>query len=140
MKRFFLNYQEGILYLFFGVATTVVNYLVYFVFREYFSFNYLFVNFLAWFCSVLFAFVTNKLWVFRSKNRSRKDLLREVVLFYWYRILSLGIDMISMWLLVSIMNQSEFLSKTFTQVLIVALNYVFSKAFIFKKNGSEGEK
>lgn len=129
------KHREVINYLFFGVATTVVNYVVYFLATKTFSLDFKLSNLLAWFFSVLFAFITNKLWVFQSKTASRRLFFKELGLFYWYRVLSLFIDMGLMMLLISGLHWPDFWAKTLTQVVIVAANYLFSKWFIFKKRG-----
>lgn len=123
---------EIIKYIFFGVLTTLVNYLTFFIFRNLFMIDYRWSNFFAWFFSVLFAFVTNKLWVFNSHTLFFESL-KEAVSFFWYRGLSLVLDMGMMILFISYLHWSEFLSKTLTQIVIIALNYVFSKWFVFKK-------
>ncbi len=126
------SYKEIINYVIFGVLTTGVNYLVYFICQDTLHLDYRLSNFFAWFFSVLFAFVTNKIWVFKSK-KTAKDALKEAVLFYWYRILSLVLDMGLMILLISQFHWPDFWAKTLTQFLVIALNYIFSKLFVFQK-------
>lgn len=139
MLSLFNKYREVILYLVFGVATTVVNYIVYFLLRDSFSISYMWSNFFAWFFSVLFAFITNKRIVFRSQTFSLGAYFKEMGLFYWYRLLSLGIDMAMMYILIDWLHSNEFIAKTITQVIVIALNYVFSKLFIFKPTKKEQE-
>lgn len=139
MLSLFNKYREVILYLVFGVATTVVNYIVYFLLRDSFSISYMWSNFFAWFFSVLFAFITNKRIVFRSQTFSLGAYFKEMGLFYWYRLLSLGIDMAMMYILIDWLHSNEFIAKTITQVIVIALNYVFSKLFIFKQTKKEQE-
>ncbi len=123
--------REVISYLIFGVLTTLVNYLCYYLAKDFFSLDYRLSNFIAWFFSVLFAFITNKHLVFLSESKGT-DLLKEAGKFYFYRILSLVIDMGAMIVLISGLHLNDFLAKTITQVLVIVLNYVFSKWFIFK--------
>ena len=61
--------KELIAYVFFGVLTTIVNFITYFLFASVFGINYLISNIIAWFVSVLFAYITNRIWVFESKRR-----------------------------------------------------------------------
>ena len=68
MKDLFLKYKEVIMYLVFGVLTTVVNIVVYYVVADCLKINYLIANIAAWFLSVLFAYVTNRKYVFESKS------------------------------------------------------------------------
>lgn len=123
-------YKEIGAYLFFGIATTVVNYLVYFLLK-FFSCDYLISNAIAWFFAVLFAYYTNKTWVFHSEKKTVQVSFKEGVLFFWYRGLSFIIDMGVMILLISVWHQSDFLAKTLTQLIVIVLNYFFSKYFVF---------
>ncbi len=125
---------EIVLYLFFGVLTTIVNFVVYFVVRDMFGANIIVSNTLAWVLSVLFAFVTNKIWVFRSKTTKLTDLIKEAASFVFYRLVSFGMDMGTMLLLVEVFGINEFLSKIATQFIVVVANYVFSKLFIFNRS------
>ncbi|ANZ99229.1 teichoic acid glycosylation protein [Carnobacterium divergens] len=134
MIKIFSKYQEPINYLVFGVLTTIVNIAVFYIFNSFFEINYLISNALSWIVSVVFAFYTNKYFVFRTKNRSIKDFIKELLLFIWFRLLSGVIDMFLMYVMVSLMIIDQNISKLIVQVIIVVLNYVFSKVFIFKKN------
>lgn len=127
------KYREVLSYLFFGLLTTLVNYLVYFLCVKNFGWDFRISNFLAWFFSVLFAFITNKWWVFNSHTPHKNDFFKEAGLFYFYRLLSLLWDMLLMIVLISGLHLGDFWSKTITQVTVVLLNYIFSKWFIFKK-------
>lgn len=127
------KFRELFLYLIFGGLTTVINVLVYFLLARIFSVNYQVSTVIAWIFSVLFAFFTNKLFVFESKNKSRRENLREVLSFFAFRILSLGIDMASMYLMVQICKFDDLFSKIIANIVVVIVNYLFSKLFIFKK-------
>lgn len=137
MTSLLQKYRQIILYLIFGIATTIVNYLVYYIFREQMAVNYLWSNFWAWFFAVLFAFLTNKKLVFQSKTATTTAYFKEMALFYWYRILSLFLDMGLMYIMISWASFSEWTAKTITQVVVIVLNYVFSKLFIFKNSSKE---
>ena len=71
--------KELIAYVFFGVLTTIVNFITYFLFEGVFGINYLISNIIAWFVSVLFAYITNRIWVFESKD---DNIIKEILLFY----------------------------------------------------------
>lgn len=126
------GYWEILSYLFFGGATTAVN-LVVFAIANYFLHNYIFANTVAWFLSVLFAFVTNKLFVFQTKSATIGALIWELAKFMFYRILSLGIDNGSLYIMVDVFKWSVVVGKLVSQVLVVVANYAFSKLFIFRK-------
>ncbi|MCO6018576.1 GtrA family protein [Carnobacterium divergens] len=134
MKQLLSKYQEPINYLVFGVLTTLVNIGVFYIFNSIFGINYLVSNGISWIASVVFAFYTNKYFVFKTPNNSNKAFIKELLLFIWFRLLSGVIDMSLMYVMVSLMNLDQNMSKIIVQVIIVILNYVFSKLFIFKKS------
>lgn len=123
------KYRELLMYLVFGVLTTLVNIVSFFLCRS-FSINLYVSNGIAWFLSVLFAFFTNKFIVFESKSKVN---FKEMTLFYGSRILSLLFDMGIMYLLLQVLSVNELVSKIVTNVVVIILNYIFSKLFIFKK-------
>lgn len=125
------NLWEVFMYLFFGGLTTLVNLVVFFVARDIFHARLVFSNSLAWILSVIFAFVTNKRWVFHSQTEGRGAYLQELGKFVFYRILSYFLDMGSMLLLVQVFHSGDLLAKIVSQVLVVVANYLFSKWFIF---------
>lgn len=127
--------KEILWYGFFGVLTTLVN-IISFYLLDKTGMNVYINNFIAWFVSVLFAFVTNKLFVFNSKSLNPKVLVKEVGSFFFFRLLSLGIDMIGMYVCISLLNFGKMLSKVFMNIIVIIANYIFSKLFIFKPKKS----
>ena len=153
------KYKEPILYLVFGVLTTLVNILAYYLTADVLFVHYLIANGIAWAVSVLFAFVTNKMYVFESKSWSMAVMLPEMGSFFLARVATGIVDMVLMWLLVDILlwNQvgfglgadgytfgsvmdmrqvfcsGEMLAKVLVNVIIIILNYVASKLWIFRK-------
>ena len=121
--------RELFLNMFFGVLTTLVNIAVYLFFTRLLGVNYLISNILAWTLSVLFAYVTNRIWVFESRNN---DILKEMALFFAGRIFSGVVDTGLMWLLIDVLFVGDAISKIIVQVIVVVLNYVLSKAVVFK--------
>lgn len=135
-----LAHREMVTYLIFGVLTTVVNYVVYWlctliltpdVFLR--DKNYLVSNGISWMAAVAFAYVTNKLFVFGSHSWKPSTVAREVVAFVGARLLSLVFDMGIMFICVSLIGINEFIAKLIAQIVVVILNYIFSKLFIFRK-------
>lgn len=124
---------EVFTYLFFGGLTTLVNFVVYFLARDLMGLSMVVANSLAWLLSVVFAFVTNKLWVFHSRTEGLWQLSQELGKFIFYRGLSYILDMGLMILLIDLLHIGDFVSKLITQVLVIAANYLFSKLFIFNK-------
>ncbi|MDT2738585.1 MULTISPECIES: GtrA family protein [Enterococcus] len=123
---------EVFIYLFFGGLTTLVNIIIYFIFREWIKTNYIIANIIANMIAILFAFITNKVWVFHSRTENIKELIVEFSKFVFYRLLSFGLDMISMMICIDMLQTGDLFAKLFTQVLVVIANYLFSKLFIFK--------
>ncbi len=133
LKNIFTKYREILLYLFFGGMTTLVNYISYALFTDIFHINYLISNALAWLLSVLFAYITNKIYVFESKTTGFSEILKELSAFICCRIFSGVIDMAVMYIGVNLLSLNDKIIKIAANVIVVILNYVFSKLFIFKK-------
>lgn len=133
IKRFVSKYEELIGYLIFGGLTTVVNIIVFYLFDSIFDVHYLVANAIAIVVSILFAFFTNKKYVFKSSTPTVQLWLKEFSLFVSFRLLSAVFDMGSMWLLVDGLNLNANVAKIITQFIVVVLNYAFSKFFIFKQ-------
>lgn len=131
-KKIFIKDQEIFKYILFGVLTTVVNIAVFFLFDTVLNFSYIIANAISIIAAILFAFFTNKKYVFKAKSQSLKLAFKEFYLFVGLRSVSGLFDMLSMWMLVDFMNLETNLSKILTQFIIVALNYIFSKLYIFR--------
>ena len=114
--------RELLMYLLFGGLTTLVNVFSFFIFRKLNVGVYV-SNLIAWIASVLFAF--------ESKDKSKS--CKELISFFGFRVLSLGIDMGAMYLLLQVINTGEVFAKILTNVIVIILNYIFSKLFVFKK-------
>ncbi|WP_368259475.1 GtrA family protein [Enterococcus sp. 2201sp1_2201st1_C11_2201SCRN_220225] len=131
------NLWEVFTYLFFGGLTTLVNLVVFFFTRRILNWDLVVANSLAWFLSVLFAFVTNKRWVFASKTSGASAYLIELGKFFFYRILSYLLDMGVVLLLVQGFHSGDLLAKIISQVMVVIANYLFSKWLIFTGDKKE---
>ncbi len=155
--------REIVSYLFFGVLTTLVSWLSYAVFIRVIpdsvnsissvpkpvaeSFKIFICSVLSWILSVLFAFVTNKIFVFESREKAAPAVMRELATFVGSRIFTGVIEWFGTPLLVGIgLNQIIFgteglLAKIIISVIVVILNYIFSKILVFrKKNGKNSEQ
>lgn len=128
----FHKYKEALLYLFFGGCTTLVNIISFMIFRKFHIEKYI-SNGLAWFLSVLFAFITNKLFVFESKGKKTSESLREGISFFGFRVFSLLFDMGIIYVLIDLLSVNELFSKIVSNIFVIIINYVFSKLFVFKK-------
>lgn len=125
------KYKEIINYGIFGVLTTLVNIFSYYICAKVFGIQYLVSNVIAIILSILFAYITNRLFVFESKN---KNIIKELLLFFYYRLLSSVIDIAIMFIFVSVLHFNDMIIKIVSNIVVILLNYVFSKLFIFKKN------
>lgn len=124
--------RDILLYLVFGVLTTLVNYIVYFP-CCYVGLPASVSNILAWVVSVLFAYLTNKPFVFRSKDWSAKTVVPEAVKFFGCRIGSGALESVILLVTVDLLHWNSLVWKIFTSVLVVVLNYVGSKLLVFRK-------
>ena len=121
--------RELVLYVVFGAFTFFVNIAVYFLFEDVLGVNYLISNIIAWFFSVLFAYITNRIWVFESKS---PNILKEMALFFGGRIFSGVVDTARMYLFIDVMMIGDTISKIVVQIIVIVLNYIFSKLIVFK--------
>lgn len=136
------EHKEGMRYLIFGAFTTVVNILV-----AAFTYYILFARFsesikvnlstvvaiiVAW----IFAYITNKMYVFDSKTTSIRELLKEIVSFVGCRILTAIVEIVMMNIFVTKLEWNYMITKIIVNIIVIILNYIFSKLFIFK-NGKE---
>lgn len=147
LTEILLKYKEIITYVFFGGLTTLVNFLTFTLFRALLGEEvYLLNNAVAWFVSVVFAYITNKLFVFESKSFEAKILLKEVTEFFGARIFSFGVEEGGMWLFVDLLGFSDYsvsilgaeisgqlIAKLLLAVIVVIINYFASKLVIFRK-------
>ncbi|HBF5908122.1 GtrA family protein [Clostridioides difficile] len=129
----FKKHKETILYLFFGAFTTLVNIVSYLFFTRVILFNFMVANALAWILAVLFAYVTNKFFVFESKRIEIKFLFKEFLSFVSFRLLSGVVEMLIMYVMIDLLFVNDVIVKIFTNIVVIVLNYLFSKMIIFKK-------
>ena len=127
--RIYNKYKEIINYLIVGVLTTIVSLVSYYIFRVFIS-SYQVCTILSWIAAVLFAYVTNKIFVFESKEKS---ILVEFPEFVGSRILTLLFEMVFMIVTVEIIHINDRIAKLIVQVFITIFNYLLSKLFVFKK-------
>ncbi|ENY8989152.1 TPA: GtrA family protein [Clostridioides difficile] len=126
------KHKETILYLFFGVFTTLVNIVSYLFFTRVILFNFMVANALAWILAVLFAYVTNKFFVFESKRIEIRFVFKEFLSFVSFRLLSGVVEMLIMYVMIDLLFVNDVIVKVFTNIIVIVLNYLFSKMIIFK--------
>ena len=127
------KYYDILAYLFFGVLTTVVNYVVYLPCYNLLHISAALSNAIAWVVAVAFAYLTNKPFVFKSHDWSAKTVVPELTKFVGSRVLSGALETGIIFLTVDLLLWNGNVMKLVTSVLVVILNYVASKLLVFKK-------
>ncbi len=127
--------KEVILYVVFGVLTTVVSLVTYYICVGTFlnaenAIQLQIANIISWIVSVTFAYITNRKFVFESTNKNK---LSEATKFVTSRIATLLMDMVIMFLGVTFLKLNDGIIKIISQVIVIVANYAFSKIFVFKK-------
>ncbi len=120
--------------------TTLVNIVTYYLFVTLLHVDYKVATTIAWIVSVLFAYITNKKYVFNSSHSTLGQVFKEFFYFMGFRLLSYFIDIFSMILLVGVMHINDLFAKIVANVIVVVFNYFASKYVIFKKNVEPGKK
>ena len=134
IQKKFEAYREQISYLFWGGMTTLVSYASYFVFSRLCRLDPLIANVLSWICAVAFAFVVNKIFVFRSGSWSLRVWLPELWKFVSARIFSFFLEMGIMFVGVKLLAINDLIVKIAANIIVVLVNYFLSKWLIFRKS------
>lgn len=136
IRSLVLSHWDIVSYLFFGVATTIVNYLIYLPCYNLWGLSSAVSNGIAWVFAVAFAYLTNKPFVFKSMDWSASTVIPELTKFVSCRIASGAAETVILLLTVDILGWNGNLMKLFTNVMVIVMNYVGSKLLVFrKKNG-----
>ena len=139
IKKLYLKYKEIINYLIFGILTTIVSLLTYYllvltILNPNNPIELQIANIISWITCVTFAYITNRKYVFNSKD---KNITKEIIKFYSSRLTTLFLDMILMYIFVTKLQFNDKIIKIIAQILIIILNYILSKLLVFKKNKEE---
>ncbi len=124
--------KEAILYIVFGLLTTLVNLLIYQV-GLLAQLDYAYANTIAFVISIIFAYVTNKIIVFKSKQEALTGLLVEFMKFIASRLGTFFLEMLGLWILIDIIGLDEVMPKYLMTAVVIVLNYFLSKWLVFKK-------
>ena len=138
IKELYLKYKEIINYLIFGILTTVVSLLTYYslvytILNPNKPLELQIANIISWTTCVTFAYITNRKYVFNSKD---KNIIKEIIKFYSSRLSTLFIDMLIMFIFVTKLNLNDKIIKIIVQIIIIILNYILSKLLVFKNKTS----
>jgi putative flippase GtrA len=139
IKALFLRHKDIILYLIFGVLTTVVNYLVYLPCYNYLELSSVTSNCIAWCVAVAFAFLTNKPIVFRSHDWSAKTLLPELGKFVSCRVATGVMETLILFVAVDLAHLDGNILKIFTNIAVIILNYLGSRIIVFCKKSAKSD-
>lgn len=135
MKELIKKYDEIIRYLIIGVLTTIVSLAIYYaltytILNPNNTIELQMANILSWVVSVTFAYFTNRQFVFQKKDKFN---FKEMISFYLSRVSTLLLDMLLMYILVSILKFNDKIIKILVQVIVIVLNYILSKFIVFNK-------
>lgn len=126
------NYKQAIAYLFFGGLTTIINIVVYYISYYQLSVNNFTSNVVAWIIAVLFAYITNKIYVFQKRSLTPQAILKEVSSYAVCRLSTGILDVSIMYFAIDLMQWNALFWKVFTNILVIIGNFVLSKYWIFK--------
>ena len=135
IKKLLKKYKDLIAYGFFGVCTTIINFVVYMI-CVHLNMDVMLASLIAWVLSVLFAFVTNRKWVFDSQADTPSGIFTELVKFSSGRVFTQILDMIILAIFVKLLDYNEAIVKLAANILVIILNYILSKFFVFNKKGT----
>lgn len=135
MVNIYKEKKEVINYLFFGALTTFINLVVYFVLTSFWldasvNIELGVANVISWFVAVIFAYITNRRYVFESSNENK---IKEVISFFMARVLTLIVDVLIMLIFVNVLGFNDKVMKIISQVIVIVSNYILSKVFVFKE-------
>lgn len=125
--------KQLLLYLFFGICTTAINTICYWLLYDALTLSNIVSTILAWLAAVVFAFVTNKVFVFESKRTNTTDRINEVISFFGCRLLTGILDVAIMAFAVDMLQWNGLLWKLISNIIVTIINYIASKFLIFRK-------
>ena len=134
IQKWVSTHKEVVLYIVFGVLSTAVSYITLWIPYRLFGIHELISNIISWICAVSFSYITNAKWVFESHPQSTKEQVQQVFSFVLGRLATLAADEAIMFVFATHLGFNVLFVKLAAQVVVVILNYIVSKVFVFKKN------
>lgn len=131
------KYKQGFVYLFFGGVTTLINIAVFWLFYRLFHMNELAANAVAWVVAFIFAFIVNRNYVFEAQTDEKKETARQFLTFLAGRLFSLLCEELILYLFITRLGLLALPVKIFAQIVVVLLNYVISRLFVFRIRRTE---
>ena len=132
MKMLIEKYRDVIFYIIFGAFTTLVNLIVYWWMSHVLKQDVMFSAAIAWIAAVLFAYITNKKWVFHSEAASIHEIGKELAAFFTCRLATGAVDLASMFVFTDLLHFNDIVIKALANLIVIILNYIASKLVIFK--------
>lgn len=126
------KHEEGFNYLIFGFLAFVLNYILYFLFADALSMHYMAATVLSWVLTVVFAYWTNRTFVFKSRNKDISAIVKEFISFIGARVATEVLEIVLMYVMVDLLAINDKISKLVCQTIVILANYVLSKIWIFK--------
>ncbi|MBQ9898450.1 MAG: GtrA family protein [Ruminococcus sp.] len=146
IQKLYFDYEEKWLYLFFGVLTTAVSFITAGIskyFLEKGGCGDVTVGnvstVISWICAVTFAYLTNRAWVFESHAKGAKEISREAASFYGGRLATLAVEWVMMTVGYGLIHVNYWVMKIIANIVVLILNYVISKIFVFRKKDETAE-
>lgn len=133
IQKLLKQYIDVIMYLFFGVLTTVINVISYWILAYPLKLGIMISTVIAWFVAVLFAYITNRKWVFHSSSEGFGKIIKEVISFFTCRIVTGCVDWVCMWVFVDLIQLNDVIIKFMANIIVIVLNYITSKLVIFRQ-------
>lgn len=133
LQPWWQKHREVLLYLLFGGLTTLISIFVFWLCNRPLGLNEHLANGASWVLAVLFAYVTNAAWVFSARPQTKGEALRQLLSFYGGRLATLGAEELILLVFITWLGFDSMLVKLAAQVLVIVLNYVISKLFVFRK-------
>ena len=130
---FYKKYKELLLYLFFVGLSFIVSIATYALFNVGMNINELIANVLSWIITVMFAFLTNRVWVFQSTTNGVAEFVKQMLVFYSGRVITLVVEEVILLVFITWLGFNSMLIKVIAQVIVILLNYVISKLVVFRK-------
>ena len=137
IKKLCIKYKSIILYCIFGGLTTLTDFIVYLTCTRIFHLDEQIATWSAWFFAVLFAFFTNRKWVFNADKTSKRGFLYQLVSFFCSRVASGLLNSAMIFIFFKKLGINDIVVKIFTSVIVIILNYILSKLIVFRKKKTE---
>ncbi len=133
VRPFYERHKEKLLYVFFGGLTTVVSLVSFWLVDRVMAQNEHVANLVSWILAVLFAFVTNRIWVFGARTEGLAAFVRQLLSFYGGRLATLGIEEALLLIFITWLQFDSMIVKIAAQIVVLILNYIVSKLLVFRK-------